>query len=194
MQPLPVPCPAHLIPDATGTDAFHDAYRNAMAQHVVFVAIEFERRQRWTVKADTLTAGPDHTVADAINEELRTAITRLVHNHEVDLDAYTGPVYFMMHGVRSEERARELAAALHAASTATWNLWPAPSLLHPDWHAPNEADTSASPTAGRPRLRNRLSLRERTRAPCLPFRDGLVAAGQGPGAGDRTPGAGRLPG
>ncbi|MGW1916726.1 hypothetical protein ACWCQS_39995 [Streptomyces sp. NPDC002076] len=28
---------------------------------------------------------------------------------------YTGPVYFMMHGVRSEERARELAAALHAA-------------------------------------------------------------------------------
>ncbi|MEU6090933.1 hypothetical protein ABZ865_29920 [Streptomyces sp. NPDC047085] len=25
MQQLPIPCPAHLIPDATGTDAFHAA-------------------------------------------------------------------------------------------------------------------------------------------------------------------------
>ncbi|MFF9646629.1 hypothetical protein [Kitasatospora aureofaciens] len=115
MQPLPVPCPAHLIPDATGTDAFHDVYRNAMAHNVAFVAIESEKRQQWTVKADTLTAGSDHTVTDAVNDAIRAAITRLVQSHEVDLDAYTGPVYFMMHGVRSEERARELAAALHAA-------------------------------------------------------------------------------
>ncbi|MEU6776600.1 hypothetical protein [Streptomyces sp. NPDC046759] len=115
MQPLPVPCPAHLVPDGTGTDAFHDVYRNAMAHNAVFVAIESEKRQRWTVKADTLTAGSGHMVADTVNEAVRDAITRLVHSHEVDLDAYTGPVYFMMHGVRSEERARELAAALHAA-------------------------------------------------------------------------------
>ena len=68
MQPLPVPCPAHLIPDATGpnTDAFHDAYRQAMAHHAVFVAIEFEARQQWNVKADTLTAGPGHTVEDTV--------------------------------------------------------------------------------------------------------------------------------
>ncbi|MGW3046204.1 hypothetical protein ACWC9T_40975 [Kitasatospora sp. NPDC001159] len=115
MQPLPVPCPAHLIPDATGTNAFHDAYRNAMAHNAVFVAIESEKRQQWTVKADTLTAGSDHTVADAVNDAIRAAILRLVDNREVDFGAYTGPVYFMMHGVRSEERARELAAALHAA-------------------------------------------------------------------------------
>ncbi|MGW0999047.1 hypothetical protein [Streptomyces sp. NPDC002520] len=115
MQPLPVPCPAHLIPDATGTNAFHDVYRNAMTHNAVFVATESERRQRWTVKADTLTAGSDHTVDDAVNDAIRAAITRLVHSHEVDLDAYTGPIYFMLHGVRSEERARELAAALHAA-------------------------------------------------------------------------------
>ncbi|WP_328375262.1 MULTISPECIES: hypothetical protein [unclassified Streptomyces] len=43
------------------------------------------------------------------------AILRLVNNREADFGAYTGPVYFMMHGVHSEERARELAAALHAA-------------------------------------------------------------------------------
>lgn len=56
-QQLPVPCRAHLIPDATGTDAFHAAYRQAVAQHTVFVAIESERPQRWSVKADALTAG-----------------------------------------------------------------------------------------------------------------------------------------
>ncbi|WEO93114.1 hypothetical protein A6P39_002980 [Streptomyces sp. FXJ1.172] len=115
MQPLPVPCPAHLIPDVTGTDAFHDVYRNAMAHNAVFVAIESEKRQRWTVKADTLTVGSGHAVTDAVNEAIRTTITRLIQSHEVDLDAYTGPIYFMMHGVGSEERARELAAALHAA-------------------------------------------------------------------------------
>ncbi|MGW4568213.1 hypothetical protein ACWEN3_39590 [Streptomyces sp. NPDC004561] len=115
MQPLPVPCPAHLIPDATGTSAFQDAYHNAMAHNAVFVAVETDARQQWTVKADTLTAGSGHTVADAGNDAVRAAILRLVHNHEADFGAYTGPVYFMMHGVGNEERARELAAALHAA-------------------------------------------------------------------------------
>ncbi|MFJ8098731.1 hypothetical protein [Streptomyces griseofuscus] len=114
MQPLPVPCPAHLVPDATGTNAFHDAYRSAMAHNAVFVAIEADG-QHWTVKADTLTAGSGRRVSDAVNEAIRTAILWLVDNHEVDFGAYAGPVYFMMHGVRDEERARELAAALHAA-------------------------------------------------------------------------------
>ncbi|MFD6036891.1 hypothetical protein ACFWHF_20530 [Streptomyces griseoincarnatus] len=114
MQPLPVPCPAHLVPDATGTHAFHDAYRTAMAHNAVFVAIEAEG-QHWTVKADTLTAGSGRRVTDAANDAIRTAMLRLVDAREVDFGAYTGPVYFMMHGVRDEERARELAAALHAA-------------------------------------------------------------------------------
>ncbi|MFI9251266.1 hypothetical protein [Streptomyces sp. NPDC053069] len=115
VQQLPIPCPTHLIPDATGTDAFHAAYRQAMAQHAVFVVIESERRQVWTVKADTLAVGSGHALDDAVNEAVRAAITRLVQNREAEWDAYTGPVYFMMHGVRSEERACELAAALHAA-------------------------------------------------------------------------------
>ncbi|MFI5672797.1 hypothetical protein [Streptomyces sp. NPDC051704] len=114
MQPLPVPCPAPLIPHATGANAFRDAYRNAMAHNAVFVAIESEGQQ-WTVKADTLTAGSGHTVTDAVNHAIRAAILSLVDNREAGFDAYTGPVYFMMHGVHSEERARELAAALHAA-------------------------------------------------------------------------------
>lgn len=114
MQPLPVPCPAHLIPDASGTKAFHTAYRQAMAHQAVFVAIESDG-PRWTVKADTLTAGPGHSVDGTVNDAIRTAITRMVNTREVGPDAYTGPIYFMMHSVSSEERARELAAALHAA-------------------------------------------------------------------------------
>ncbi|MGW3100249.1 hypothetical protein ACWDCC_43230 [Streptomyces sp. NPDC001102] len=114
LQPLPAPCPAHLIPDATGAEAFQEAYRNAMAHHVVFVAIESENSGLWTVKADTLPAG-NHTVTETVNDAVRAAMTLLVDRREADLDAYKGPVYFMMHALRSEERARELAAALHAA-------------------------------------------------------------------------------
>ena len=114
MESLPVPCPAHLIPVASGTGAFHKAYRRAMAHGAVFVAIESEG-PRWTVKADTLTASSEHVVDDTVNDAIQAAIVRLVQNHEVGADAYTGPIYFMMHDVSSEERARELAAALHAA-------------------------------------------------------------------------------
>ncbi|MEU9313757.1 hypothetical protein [Streptomyces sp. NPDC048256] len=114
MQPLPVPCPAPLIPDVSGADAFHTAYRQAMAHRAVFVAIESDG-PRWTVKADTLTAGPGHSVDDTVNEAVRAAFSRLVHDREIGADAYAGPIYFMMHNVSSEERARELAAALHAA-------------------------------------------------------------------------------
>ncbi|WP_020124228.1 hypothetical protein [Streptomyces canus] len=114
MKPLPVPCPAHLIPNASGTEAFHTAYRQAMAHGVVFVAIESDG-PRWTVKADTLTAGPGHSVDDTVNDAIRAAILRMVHDRQIGADAYTGPIYFMMHNVSSEERARDLAAALHAA-------------------------------------------------------------------------------
>ncbi|MGX1887649.1 hypothetical protein [Streptomyces sp. NPDC055287] len=85
-----------------------------MAHRAVFVAIESEG-PRWTVKADTLTAGPGYSVVDTVNDVVRAAIVRMVHNGEVGADAYAGPIYFMMHSVSSEERARELAAALHAA-------------------------------------------------------------------------------
>ncbi|MFF4260401.1 hypothetical protein ACFY1L_55715 [Streptomyces sp. NPDC001663] len=85
-----------------------------MTQHAVFVAIESDG-PHWTVKADTLTAGPTHSLEDTVNDAVRAAIVRIVHTREVGADAYAGPIYFMMHNVSSEERARELAAALHAA-------------------------------------------------------------------------------
>ncbi|MFE5038902.1 hypothetical protein [Streptomyces sp. NPDC056683] len=113
---LPVPCPGPLIPDAT--DRFDAAYRAAKAQRAVFVGIEREG-ERWTVKADALTAGPGHVVDDAVNAALRAAAGRLVREREAGSDAFDGPVYFMLHGVPSEGRARELAAAFHAALYGT---------------------------------------------------------------------------
>ncbi|MDH6522663.1 hypothetical protein M2163_000829 [Streptomyces sp. SAI-135] len=112
MQKLPVPCPSHLIPDAT--DRFDAAYRAAKAQGAVFVGIEREG-ERWTVKTDALTAGSGHVVDEAVNAALRAAVVRLVREREAGTDAFAGPVYFMLHGVPSETRARELAAAFQAA-------------------------------------------------------------------------------
>lgn len=112
MQQLPIPCPGDLIPDATGR--FDAAYRAAKAQRAVFVGIEREG-ERWTVKADALTAGPGHVVDDAVNVAMRAAVVRLMDGREAGPDAFAGPVYFMLHGVTSEARARELAAAFHAA-------------------------------------------------------------------------------
>ncbi|WP_037815639.1 hypothetical protein [Streptomyces sp. NRRL S-1022] len=56
MQPLPAPCPADLIPDATEQETFNIAYQAAKQQRAVFVAIE-RMGPHWTVKADALTAG-----------------------------------------------------------------------------------------------------------------------------------------
>ncbi|MEU1276330.1 hypothetical protein [Streptomyces sp. NPDC005799] len=116
-----------MIPDVT--DRFEAAYRATKGQRVVFVAIEREG-ERWTVSADALTASPDHVVDDTVNVALRAAIVCLVKAQEAGTDAFAGPVYFMLHGVPKERRARELAAAFHAA-------------LHGDLGPPHRAVPSA---------------------------------------------------
>ncbi|MFF1570763.1 hypothetical protein ACFVY1_46855, partial [Streptomyces sp. NPDC058293] len=40
---------------------------------------------------------------------------RLIRAREIHPDSSAGPVYFVLHDVDNEPRARELAAALHAA-------------------------------------------------------------------------------
>ncbi|MFD8887543.1 hypothetical protein ACFV0H_34405 [Streptomyces erythrochromogenes] len=114
MQPLPTPCPADLIPDATAVDAFNAAYKEAKQQHAVFIAVEQQGR-RWTVKADALTSGPHHAVDDSAYDAIRTAVIHLIHGREIRSDSSAGPVYFVLYDVDDEPRARELAAALHAA-------------------------------------------------------------------------------
>ncbi|MEV6332361.1 hypothetical protein [Streptomyces sp. NPDC051909] len=114
MQPLPLPCPADLIPDATTGDAFTTAYQQAQRQHAVFIAVE-RQGPRWTVKADLLTAGAHHTLDEQVYDTVREAVLRLIRTRQIRMDSVAGPVYFVLYDVETEERARELAAALHTA-------------------------------------------------------------------------------
>ncbi|MFG3208035.1 hypothetical protein [Streptomyces sp. NPDC048192] len=113
MEPLPTPCPAELIPDASATAAYNAAYKAAKEQHAVFVAIECQA-QRWTVKPDALTA-PAHAISNAVYDAICRATLHLIRSREIRPDSSCGPVYFAWYDLEHEHRARELAAALHAA-------------------------------------------------------------------------------
>ncbi|MEU6497839.1 hypothetical protein ABZ890_47220 [Streptomyces sp. NPDC046984] len=113
MELLPIPCPAELIPDVTEPAALNAACSAAREQGAVFVGIEREG-YRWIVKADELTA-PEHGVDTAIYGAVRIAVIHLIHSREIRPDSTAGPIYFALYGVDNEYRARELAAALHAA-------------------------------------------------------------------------------
>jgi hypothetical protein len=76
MQPLPAPCPADLIPDITGLEAFNAAHKAARQQRAVFIAIERLGPHR-TVKADALTA-PQHAIDATVYDAVRTAVTHLI--------------------------------------------------------------------------------------------------------------------
>ncbi|MET8615675.1 hypothetical protein [Streptomyces misionensis] len=106
MQPLPTPCPADLVPDATGQDAFNAAYRAAMQQRAVFVAVECQA-QRWTVKADALTAF-QHDIDATVYDAVRNAVIRLIRSREIRPDSSAGPVYFVLYergpGARTRRR------------------------------------------------------------------------------------------
>ncbi|NEA59746.1 hypothetical protein G3I60_37700 [Streptomyces sp. SID13666] len=116
MPSLPIPCPAHLIPDATGLDTFNTAYQAATMADAVYVGVE-RRSRRWAVKADTLTAAPGHVIDDCAHEAVRCAAIRLVRSGEISSTSgpRPGPGYYTLNGLPSQDRARELAAALHAA-------------------------------------------------------------------------------
>ncbi|WP_432164678.1 hypothetical protein [Streptomyces sp. bgisy031] len=113
---MPIPCLADRIPDVTGLDALAAGCRAAKEQGAVFIAVEQVGGPgpRWTAKADALTA-PQHTIDPAVYNAVREAVIRLIHSHEIRPDSSAGPVYFGLHDVDNEPRARELAAALHAA-------------------------------------------------------------------------------
>jgi hypothetical protein len=77
------------------------------------------------LKADTLTAGSGHAVDEAVNDAIRAAITRLIQNRDVDLDAYAGPIYFMIAAKTGPGNSRPRSTP---PSTPTWDLSPVPSL------------------------------------------------------------------
>ncbi|MFH9245748.1 hypothetical protein ACH4NT_19975 [Streptomyces lydicus] len=114
MQPVPTPCPPDLVPDVSEEGTYYAAYRQAKRQRAVFIAIECQA-QLWTVKADTLTAGPDHTVDDRVTEKIRAAVAHLVQEREIRPNSHVSPGYCALFDIHTEPRVRELAAALHAA-------------------------------------------------------------------------------
>ncbi|MFF7357247.1 hypothetical protein ACFZA1_32160 [Streptomyces filipinensis] len=58
---------------------------------------------------------PGHVVVEAAAAIVRKAIVHLLLNREVRKYASVGPDYMQLNGITSEQRARELAAAVHAA-------------------------------------------------------------------------------
>ncbi|MET7543169.1 hypothetical protein [Streptomyces sp. NPDC005507] len=64
-------------------------------------------------EADALAA-PQHTVDPAVYDAVREGVIPLIRSGEIRPDSSAGPVYFVLHDVDSEGRARALAAALHA--------------------------------------------------------------------------------
>ncbi|MFJ5035815.1 hypothetical protein ACIQB5_49385 [Streptomyces sp. NPDC088560] len=62
-----------------------------------------------------MITAPLHTVADPVYDAVRTAVIELIRVGEIRFDSSAGPVYFVLHDVATEQRAHELAAALHAA-------------------------------------------------------------------------------
>ncbi|MFZ3467456.1 hypothetical protein ACODT3_43960 [Streptomyces sp. 4.24] len=111
MEPHPIPCPAKLIPDATGGVAFAAAYRAAKSAGVTYVGIE-RRGRHWTVKS---VRHPSHAVSPSAASAVREAVALLCSRGEARGHTAAGPDYVLLNGVVSAERARELAAALHAA-------------------------------------------------------------------------------
>ncbi|MEV5354124.1 hypothetical protein [Streptomyces sp. NPDC052693] len=106
------PLPAALIPDCTGPEAHHTAYRSAKTNNAIFVCIA-RQGQRWKVELDAMaSSGP--LIPDEAVTVLRSAAEALVLADTVT-QANIAPDYISMWEIETEERAREIAAAFHAA-------------------------------------------------------------------------------
>lgn len=72
------------------------------------------------------THSPQHTIDTAVYDAIRDAAIRLIRSREMRPDSVCGPVYFVLYDLESQDRARELAAALRAACTEASPHWPKP--------------------------------------------------------------------
>ncbi|MFF9675428.1 hypothetical protein ACF1GS_27595 [Streptomyces eurythermus] len=124
MSTLGTPLPAALIPDCTEPEAHHAAYRSAKVNDAIFVCIT-RHGQRWNVELDAMSSsGP--TIPDEAVAVLRSAAEALVLADTV-AQANIAPDYISMRAIESEQRAREIAAAFHAALHGLRQLYTAVS-------------------------------------------------------------------
>ncbi|MFI5976304.1 hypothetical protein [Streptomyces sp. NPDC051452] len=106
------PLPAALIPDCTKPEAHQAAYRSAKTNDAIFVCIA-RQGQRWQVELDAM-AGSGPTIPDQAVAVLQSAIEALVVAGMVT-QGNIAPDYISMRAIESEAKAREIAAAFHAA-------------------------------------------------------------------------------
>ncbi|WP_329398951.1 hypothetical protein [Streptomyces melanogenes] len=112
-MPTPgTPLVAALIPDCTKPEAHHAAYRSAKANDAIFVCIA-RHGSRWMVELDAMaSSGP--TIPDQAVAVLQSAAEALVVAGTVT-QANIAPDYISMLAIENEQKAREIAAAFHAA-------------------------------------------------------------------------------
>ena len=60
-----------------------------------------------------MITAPQHAVADSVYDAIRAAVIHMIRAGEIRSDSSAGPVYFVLHDLADESRARELAAALY---------------------------------------------------------------------------------
>ncbi|MDQ0934232.1 hypothetical protein [Streptomyces turgidiscabies] len=114
------PLPAALIPDCTKPEAHHTAYRRAKTNDAIFVCIA-RQGSRWMVELDALaSSGP--TIPDEAVAVLQSAVEVLVSAGTV-AQANIAPDYISLRAIESEQKAREIAAALHAAMQGLRQLY-----------------------------------------------------------------------
>ncbi|MEW2571733.1 hypothetical protein [Streptomyces sp. NPDC047070] len=112
MPTLGTPLPDALIPDCTEPEAHRAAYKRAKTNDAIFVCIARQGR-RWKVELDAMSCnGP--TIPDEALTILRSAAEALVLADTVT-QANIAADYISMWSIESEQRAREIAAAFHAA-------------------------------------------------------------------------------
>ncbi|MFF0091392.1 hypothetical protein ACFYSF_15750 [Streptomyces canus] len=120
-MPTPgTPLPAALIPDCTNPDAHHAAYRSAKTDGAIFVCIA-RQGSRWMVELDAFaSSGP--TIPDEAVAVLHSVVEVLVSDGTAT-QASIAPDYISMRAIESEQKAREIAAAFHAAMQGLRQLY-----------------------------------------------------------------------
>lgn len=113
VMPTPgMPLQAALIPDCTGSEAHHAAYRSAKSDDAIFVCIA-RRGKRWHVELDAF-ASSKPLIPDSAADVLKSAVEALVTDGTVTRGS-VGADYISLGPIATEKRAREIAAAFHAA-------------------------------------------------------------------------------
>ncbi|MGW3096229.1 hypothetical protein ACWDCC_22700 [Streptomyces sp. NPDC001102] len=113
VMPKPgMPLQAALIPDCTKPEAHRAAYKKAKANDAIFVCIA-RHGQRWKVQLDVMASRKPY-VSDQAMTVLQSAAEALVLDGTVE-QANIGTDYISLWPIATEERAREIGAAFHAA-------------------------------------------------------------------------------